>query len=368
MAARARSRRRRRAALGPAAMAAPSKDESGLEAYGRLTEGLHVAGYSFGRACANLEWLLEGDRWKLEGRFADVNAFMESLRLGDFRQAAESRKCIVARIKELQPAVSNRQIARTLGVDEKTLRNDAAENSAPDEKKISKSNDAESNAAENSAPIEFTGEHAAALIAAVERGDVSSVPDFLKPRLVHRALGEGNSEWYTPDTARWPIIKLVRAVLGTIDLDPTSSEIAQRTVCATKFFTKADDGLKHEWWGKVFLNPPYSNIVPFIETLIAEFQAGRVTEAILLTHNYTDTQWFHRAAKAASIFCLTLRRIPFLDPDGEPASAQGGQCFFYFGKRTDVFAAHFAAIGLVSVPLADLREHAPSAKVENLIG
>ena len=77
-----------------------TKDENGLEAYGRLTEGLHVAGYSFERACANLEWLLEGDRWQLGGRFTDINAFMESLRLGRFRQVAEQRKRIVTRIKE----------------------------------------------------------------------------------------------------------------------------------------------------------------------------------------------------------------------------------------------------------------------------
>ena len=71
------------------------------EMYGKLTERLHIAGYTFERASANLEWLLEGERWKLGGRFADVNKFIDSLRLGKFKQLTEQRQRIVARIKEL---------------------------------------------------------------------------------------------------------------------------------------------------------------------------------------------------------------------------------------------------------------------------
>jgi hypothetical protein len=60
----------------------------------------------------------------------DLDRF--GLRLGKFKQVAEQRKRIVARIKELQPKVSNRQIARTLGVRETTVRRDTAPNGAPD--------------------------------------------------------------------------------------------------------------------------------------------------------------------------------------------------------------------------------------------
>jgi hypothetical protein len=31
--------------------------------YGRLLESAHISGYSFERVCAELEWLLEEDRW-----------------------------------------------------------------------------------------------------------------------------------------------------------------------------------------------------------------------------------------------------------------------------------------------------------------
>jgi hypothetical protein len=48
--------------------------------WGELREGLHVAGYTFERACTRLVRMLEGDGWKVGGRFKDINAFLASLR------------------------------------------------------------------------------------------------------------------------------------------------------------------------------------------------------------------------------------------------------------------------------------------------
>jgi hypothetical protein len=69
-----------------------------------------------------------------------------------------------------------------------------------------------------------------------------------------RTLGTGEYEWYTPPK----YIELARAVLGEIDLDPASSEKAQEAVRAKRYFTAADQGLRHEWRGRVWLNPPYA--------------------------------------------------------------------------------------------------------------
>jgi ParB family transcriptional regulator, chromosome partitioning protein len=46
--------------------------------------------------------------------------------------------------------------------------------------------------------------------------------------------------------------------MGAFDLDPASCEEANQTVKATKFYGAADNGLEHEWYGKIWLNPPYS--------------------------------------------------------------------------------------------------------------
>ena len=98
------------------------------EAYGRLLEGVHVAGYTFERACAKLEWLLDGDRWRKVGSgFDDVNAFLESVKLDKFKQLPQQRKRIAARIKELQPTATVRAIAAATGGKKSTAHRDLSQ-------------------------------------------------------------------------------------------------------------------------------------------------------------------------------------------------------------------------------------------------
>jgi hypothetical protein len=107
-------------------------DPQASQAYGALREGVHIAGYTFERACSKLEWLLEHDRWRGVGDgFTDVNAFLASIRLDSFRPLAEQRKRIAQRIKELQPKASNRAIAKPLGVSHQTINADMAGKKLP---------------------------------------------------------------------------------------------------------------------------------------------------------------------------------------------------------------------------------------------
>lgn len=163
------------------------------------------------------------------------------------------------------------------------------------------------------------------------------------------ASGTGENEWYTPKR----YVDLARSVLGAIDLDPASSPVAQRTVEAAEYFTVEDDGLAKEWHGRVWLNPPYAQpaIAHFVEKMVAEVSAGRVTEAVMLTHNYTDTAWFHLAASIASAICFTRGRIGFQSPSGETAAPTQGQAFFYYGSSPTKFADVFREVGLVVATL-----------------
>jgi phage N-6-adenine-methyltransferase len=157
--------------------------------------------------------------------------------------------------------------------------------------------------------------------------------------------GTGENEWYTPAE----YVTLARGVLGKIDLDPATSPEAQKVVGAERCFTKGDDGLKQQWAGTVWLNPPYAQpfIAEFVSKMVSEWRAGRITAAIMLTHNYTDTAWFHEAASAASAICFTRGRIKFYEPSGDVAAPTQGQAFFYFGSDVPKFAETFAAIGFV---------------------
>jgi phage N-6-adenine-methyltransferase len=158
----------------------------------------------------------------------------------------------------------------------------------------------------------------------------------------------GEYEWYTP--AKY--IALAREVLGEIDLDPASSDGAQKTVRAGDYFTKEDDGLSKEWHGRVFLNPPYAQplVSEFIAKMVTEYRAHHVTAGILLTNDCTDTAWFHEAALNATAICFTRGRIRFYNADGVGESPTQGQCFYYFGPDVERFASRFADIGIVMKP------------------
>jgi len=164
---------------------------------------------------------------------------------------------------------------------------------------------------------------------------------------VRGTFGTGDNEWFTPGK----YIELAREALKEIDLDPASHPLAQETVKAKQFFTKDDDGLSKEWHGRIWLNPPYAYpIMPqFIDKLLEELEAGRTKAAILLTHNYSDTEWFQKAAAKAAMLCFPRGRIRFVHGDrGEVASPTQGQTFFYFGSSAQHFGNAFAELGFVA--------------------
>jgi phage N-6-adenine-methyltransferase len=127
-------------------------------------------------------------------------------------------------------------------------------------------------------------------------------------KLAKKRRRAANFEWYTPPD----IIALAVETMGGIDCDPASCVEANQVVGAKVFYTLDDDGLKQEWYGRVFLNPPYSKISSFVAKLVAETAAGRVTEFILLTANSSDSAWFQKAAAVSSAICFPARRIKFI--------------------------------------------------------
>lgn len=155
-------------------------------------------------------------------------------------------------------------------------------------------------------------------------------------------------EWYTPEE----YIEAARAVMGEIDLDPASCELANRTVKARRFYTKDDDGLKQEWFGRVFLNPPYgwtedseSSQAVWSARLIEAWEAGDILEGILLVNAATAQKWFAPLWKYP--ICFTDHRIRFKSPGAEKNQPPHGSVFVYFGHEPQKFARVFSQFGAV---------------------
>lgn len=165
-------------------------------------------------------------------------------------------------------------------------------------------------------------------------------------RRAHVANNSGNNEWYTPAD----YIALAREVMGGIDTDPATSEIANKTVQASITYTAETDGRDKPWSGRVFLNPPYAQplISDFAEAVASKFEAGEIEQACVLVNNGTETRWFQRMLDAASAVCFPRSRIRFVDPDGNPSGAPlQGQAVLYMGDNREAFAAAFAQKGAV---------------------
>lgn len=177
------------------------------------------------------------------------------------------------------------------------------------------------------------------------RGDEPSKAALTREINTRLSSFSGDNEWYTP--ARY--VDMAREVMGTIDTDPASNPTAQRTVRATTYYTAETNGLDKDWYGKVWMNPPYSNpeVQQFAEKVIAEYQSGRVTEAVVLTNNSADTGWHRAMQDACTRMCTTTGRIRFESPTRQGNSPAMGQSFFYFGPNPEKFKEVFSTIGNV---------------------
>lgn len=162
----------------------------------------------------------------------------------------------------------------------------------------------------------------------------------------HVANNSGNNEWYTPPE----YIERARRVMGGIDLDPASSDVANRTVRAARYYTAEDDGLSQAWSGRVWMNPPYAQplISDFAEAVATKWEDGEIEQACVLVNNATETQWFQRMLRTASAVCFPQGRIRFIDPEGKPSGAPlQGQAVLYFGVEVHAFVQEFGSLGRV---------------------
>lgn len=149
------------------------------------------------------------------------------------------------------------------------------------------------------------------------------------------------NEWYTPEI----YIRAATEVMGAIDLDPYSDAKANEIVKAKQLLTKHDNPIQTYRWPSaktVWMNPPYGR--GLIDLCIDKFCRElhwQNFEAIVLTNNATETQWFQQLLRCSSSVCLTNHRIEFVDAtgkkikyrksDGKKVSGNTrGQTFFHF--------------------------------------
>ncbi|MDD3040717.1 DNA N-6-adenine-methyltransferase [Bacteroides sp.] len=127
---------------------------------------------------------------------------------------------------------------------------------------------------------------------------------------------------------------------GQIDLDPCSNSETKPNVPALVHFTENTNGLDRSWYGKVFVNPPYSRYVnEWVNKCIQEYNEGHTTEIILLVAARPDNRWFNSLQNHP--WCAIKGRLKFSDAEN---SAPFPSALFYIGP-CDRYRAFYEKFG-----------------------
>lgn len=122
--------------------------------------------------------------------------------------------------------------------------------------------------------------------------------------------------WCTP---RW-----CTEAIGQFDLDPCSNERSTVNATTTMDLERGVDGLAHaedvepEW--RVFLNPPYSDVPPWIAAY------GHTRFCFLLKLD-TSTRWFAELFARTQLILIPRKRVQFEPPPGVPPERAIAQQF-----------------------------------------
>ncbi len=134
--------------------------------------------------------------------------------------------------------------------------------------------------------------------------------------------------WQTPPDE----IDFARRVFGgAIDLDPCAATegdalIEEKDKSTRRIHTSGTrhaetnydakiDGLASAWFGRVFVNPPYSQLLAWCEACYRWSRRDGITVLAPLPAT-PATQWWQTWVARAKVVCLCAKRIQFLDHEG----------------------------------------------------
>lgn len=185
-------------------------------------------------------------------------------------------------------------------------------------------------------------------------------------QLINQTSGE--IEYYTDPK----IIATAKLLFrGVIHLDPASSNIANASIGALRYFGKELDGMQQPWDAEnVWLNFPfgrreepcslecrkehvhhdfpYYGNAAWVKKLESEYAVKRFLEGCVLTFAATSEAWFQPLIKRPQ--CYLSPRTNYYLPNGElKLGVTKGSVVTYYGPRVLRFAQFFEKLGEVKV-------------------
>ncbi|MCK4829819.1 adenine methyltransferase, partial [bacterium] len=135
-----------------------------------------------------------------------------------------------------------------------------------------------------------------------------------------------SDEWYTPP-------EIFKALDIIFDLDPCSPGEGH-WVPAKNIYTRDDDGLRRQWDGTVFMNPPFgkrNGHVPWLEKFINH------GDGIAIVRAYTSSGWFQEYIPRCDAVLFPKGKTKFVKPDGSIGKSPGsGIIMLAMGEKSVV--------------------------------
>lgn len=125
-------------------------------------------------------------------------------------------------------------------------------------------------------------------------------------------IGTYKDDWCTP--------KNVVDYFGPFDLDPATTKEQAERLGIPNYYTIETNGLDKSWWGRVWLNPPFSNKTEWIKKAREELDNPFVKEIYILLPMGVCTTLWHQYILGKSIIYIPPNRIAFEGKDTKKQS------------------------------------------------
>jgi len=167
---------------------------------------------------------------------------------------------------------------------------------------------------------------------------------------LHEQAVGATDEWYTPR-------HVFEAMRVRFDLDVAAPPGA----CPAGDFCEYEltfESLSRQWWGFVWMNPPFGGRNALDPWLKKFFAHG---EGVALVPDRTSAPWWQDYAPRADLILFVRKKLRFLRPDGtEGASPAQGTTLLAAGPRGCVALRNAARAGLgllLEPPTEDASQH-----------
>ena len=142
----------------------------------------------------------------------------------------------------------------------------------------------------------------------------------LQPQLFHNEQhGTTSDDYYTPP-------EIFEALGLEFDLDVCSPPGGIHWIPTRNYYTQVDDGLLSEWYGRVWLNPPYSSPQQWIEKFIAHGDGVALVQV-------SKARWFNRLWASSVPMVLNRADFKFIATDGTYKGVFMPTCFIALGDE-----------------------------------